>query len=318
MEVGLALPQYDYSVAGERPLRWETAVEWAKAAEAAGLTSVWLADHLFMSIEKYGGPPDPQEGIEPLAGLAALARETTRVALGTLVLCCQLRPPAVLAKALATIDVISGGRLVAGVGAGWNEPEFELAGIPFERPGVRLRQLAEAIDTLRAVWTGAPGAPRCRPAPVQRPHPPIWVGGKGDRLLELVARHADGWNTAWAWTPEEYGERLAVLERACEAVGRDPSTVDRSLGFFVLVGESEADLQRRFERVVEVTPAGVVDGMTLAQWRRGRLVGTVEQVRQQLADWEGRGVSTVIAGLGALPFQVTGMDDLHMLASATR
>jgi alkanesulfonate monooxygenase SsuD/methylene tetrahydromethanopterin reductase-like flavin-dependent oxidoreductase (luciferase family) len=318
VDVGLALPQYDYADRGGNALAWEVVVEWAGEAEKEGLDSVWLADHLFMNIEKYGGAPGRHEGFEPIIGLAALARVTKRVKLGTLVLCCQLRPPTILAKALASIDKLSAGRLIAGVGAGWNEPEYAEAGIAFGSPGERLRQLADTLDVLRRMWTGVDGAPPCRPRPVQQPHPPLWVGGRGDRLLGLVARHADGWNTAWAWTHEAYAERLAVLDRACDALGRDPATITRTVGLYALVGEDEPDLRARFDRLVRCTPPGVLDGVSLDEWRTGRLVGTVDQVRQQLADWDGLGVTHVIAGLGAVPFAVTDVDDLHLLASAIR
>src|SRR5437660_5435364 len=146
MDIGLALPQFDFSVPGEQPLRWATVRHWATRAEALGFHSVWLADHLFFSIEKYGGPRREHGGFDPVVVLGALARATSRVRLGTLVLCAQLRPPAVLAKALATVDVVSNGRLTVGLGAGWYEPEYVAAGIAFERPGVRLAQLAEVVQ----------------------------------------------------------------------------------------------------------------------------------------------------------------------------
>jgi alkanesulfonate monooxygenase SsuD/methylene tetrahydromethanopterin reductase-like flavin-dependent oxidoreductase (luciferase family) len=151
---------------------------------------------------------------------------------------------------------------------------------------------------------------------MQRPHPPLWVGGRGDRLLELVAHHADGWNTVWAQTPEQYRERLAVLEAACERAGRDPTTITRSLGLYALVGENEADLARRWERLQRLSPPGVVDGVTLNEWRRDHLVGTVEQVGEQLATWAGLGVSTFVVGAGALAFSIASSDDVELLATA--
>ena len=102
-------------------------------------------------------------------------------------------------------------------------------------------------------------------------------------MLATVAACADGWNTCWAWTFDAYRERLAVLERACAAVDRDPATVWKSLGLYALVGEDEADLAARFARLQGVTPKGVLDGTTLAEWRVGRLVGTAEEVREQAA-----------------------------------
>src|SRR4051812_50142812 len=130
MDVGLALPQFDFSVPDERPLRWQTTVEYARRAERLGFGSVWLADHLFFDVVKYGGPAEQFDCYDPLAGLAALARVTTAVRLGTLVMSIPLRPPSVLAKAFATLDVLSHGRLVAGIGAGNYEPEFVAAGVP--------------------------------------------------------------------------------------------------------------------------------------------------------------------------------------------
>ena len=312
MQVGLALPQYDYASAG---LGWADVIETARTAEQLGFSSLWLADHLFMSIEKYGGPPGDHFGYEPITALSAVARATTAARIGTLVLCAQLRPATVLAKELATLDVLCGGRLDVGVGAGWNEPEYEAAGIQFERPGVRLRQLADTLTTLQDLLGPEPSIP-IRPPAVQRPHPPLWVGGRGDRLLELVARHADGWNTVWAVERDWYRGRLEVLERACERVGRDPATVQRSVGLYSLVGTSDADVRRRFERLAASAPAGVLDGVDLEQWKSGRLVGTVEEVRDRLGSWSDLGVTTVIAGPGALPFSVIDPDDLHVLASA--
>jgi probable F420-dependent oxidoreductase len=304
VDVGLALPQYDWT----QPVGWEATVEYAQRAEQLGFDSLWLADHLFLSADRYGGPPGDVFGTDPLVALGALARHTTRVRIGTLVLCCQLRPPTALAKQLASVDVLSGGRLTVGLGAGWNEREYLAAGIPFHRPGKRLRELADTIDTLKAMFSGAPDAPPCRPGPTQQPHPPIWVGGKGDRLLQLVAEHADGWNTVWTWTPQQYADRLEVLRQACERASRDPESVTLSVGLFTLVGEDEADLKKRFDLVVG---RGSLD-----EFRQGHLVGTVEQVRAQLGEWRDLGVTTFICSVGPVPFALTDADHLDMIAAA--
>lgn len=325
MRIGLALPQYDYSVAGEDPLTYETIERHAVLAEQWGIDSLWLSDHLFLDLAKYGGPATRYGAFEPVSTLAALARSTARVRLGTLVLLEALRPAAVLAKSLATLDRVSGGRLDVGLGAGWYEPDYEAIGLDLPRPGERIDRLREALAVVGGLMGGetctfagrfhqAHGATVDPPA-AQVPRPPLFVGGKGDRVLRAAADLADGWNTCWVWTPDAYRERLGALERACDAAGRDPATVWRSLGLYALCGEDEADLRARFERMRATGPPGVLDGMDLERFREGRLVGTPEQIREQLAAWDGLGVETVILGVGAVPFQVSHLDDVELLAA---
>jgi len=328
VDVGLALPQYDFSVPGESPLRWETLIGWAERAEALGFRSVWLSDHLFLDISRYGAPPGDHGCFDPLVALAAIARRTSSVRLGTLTMCGPLRAATMLAKALATLDVVCGGRLTVGLGAGWYEPELATAGLTLDAPGVRLARLAESVQVVRGMFGGGPfsfdgryeraNEARCQPRPVQRPAPPVWVGGKGDRLIDLAGRHADGWNTAWVWDPEDWADRALVLDAACERAGRDPLSVTRSVGLYALAGEDEADLRRRFSRLQELSPPGVLDGVELAEWRRGRLVGTVEQVGEQVRAWEALGVSSLVLTAGAVPFALGAEDDVVLLADACR
>jgi alkanesulfonate monooxygenase SsuD/methylene tetrahydromethanopterin reductase-like flavin-dependent oxidoreductase (luciferase family) len=326
MRIGLALAQYDYSVAGERPLRFETIVEHARLAEQHRAESVWLSDHLFLDLSKYGGSAEREACYDPIVTLAALARAVPRVRLGTLVLLEALRPAAVLAKALATVDCVSGGRLDVGLGAGWYEPEYDALGMEMPRPGVRLDRLVDALEVVKGLLGGGPftydGAHHRareatnRPAAVQRPRPRVFVGGKGDRLLRLAARHADGWNTCWVWTPDAYAQRVRVLDDACASIGRDPATMWRTLGLYALCGEDERDLERRFERLREVSPKGVLDGIDLATFRVGRLVGTVDEVRAQVRAWERLGVDALILGVGAVPFQISDRSDVELLLDA--
>ncbi|GMU79263.1 MAG: LLM class F420-dependent oxidoreductase [Acidimicrobiia bacterium] len=324
MRFGLALPQYDYSVPGESPLRYETVAHHARMAETWGLDSLWLSDHLFLDLAKYGGPATRYGAFEPIATLAALSTVVTRARLGTLVLCEALRPAAVLAKSLATLDRVTGGRLDVGLGAGWYEPDYEAIGMPMPGPGLRVERLREALTVVGGLLGGGPmsfdgryhrarGATVDPPA-LQVPRPPLFVGGKGDRVLRSAAALADGWNTCWVWTPDGYRERLAVLDRECEALDRDPATVWRSLGLYALCGEDERDLERRFERLRRNSPPGVLDGVTLAEWRVGRLVGTPAQVGEQVEAWRALGVETIILGVGSVPFHVGALDDVELLA----
>jgi len=325
MQVGLALPQYDYSVAGEDPLGFATIVEYARLAARVGADSVWLSDHLFLDLARYGGSPARAGCYDPLVTLAAIARLVPDVRIGTLVMCEALRPPSILAKALATLDRISDGRLDVGLGAGWYEPEYEAVDLPMPRPGVRLDRLVEALDIVRGMIGGRPLRAettfngtidaRCLPGSLQQPSPRVFAGGKGDRLLRVAAAHADGWNTCWVWTPHAYRERLDVLERACEDIERDPATVWRSLGLYALCGEDEHDLARRFTRLATSSPQGVLAD-DLASFRDGRLVGTVDEVQDQVRAWEAFGVETLIVGVGAVPFQVSALDDVELVLHA--
>ncbi len=328
MRIGLALPHYDCSIAGENPLGFDTLLQHAQAAEHAGYDSLWISDHLTWDLAKYGGGPQRYGVFEAMTTLAALARTTQRVRIGSLVLCAALRSPGVLAKAIAATDQFSNGRLDIGLGAGWYEPDYAALGTPMPRAGERLEQLDEYLQILRGLLHSQDpvtlqGAHYCVAGATNDPGPrqdklPLFVGGKGDRLLRMIARHGVGWNTCWAWTPDAYRERLGMLERSCEAVERDPATIWRTLGLYALCGESERDLQRRFDRMVTMTPDGVLDGMSLAQWRTGRLVGTVQQIGEQAEEWESLGVETVICGVGAVPFQTTTFDDIEMIRSAFR
>jgi probable F420-dependent oxidoreductase len=308
MRVGVALPHYDFSFPG-KGLTWEAMGEMAEWAERAGFHSAWVSDHYFFDISRYGGPAGPRACFDPLATLAGLAPTTHSLILGTLVLAVGLRPPSVLAKTVASLDRLSGGRFELGLGAGWNEPEYRAAGLSFPSARVRLAELGEAAELVRAMtgaeratWSGhsfrvddAPNLPAAKRRPV-----PIWIGAKGDRALRVVARHADGWNVVWRWTPDSYEERLQVLEKACREVGRDPAEIRRSVGLITLLGESRRDLQARLRRWQETAPPGVVTdpGGPTAD----RLVGTPEQVVEMLAEFQALGVEELVANFAPLPF----------------
>ena len=216
--------------------------EIACQAETDGFDSVWLADHLL-----YRDPGEPTRGIwESWTILAALAEATRRVELGTLVLCNSFRNPAVLAKMATAADEVSAGRLILGIGAGWNEPEYQAFGMPFDH---RVGRLEEALQILRPLLRDGHvdfagqyyQARNCDDAPRgPRPEgPPLMVGGEGPRLLRLAAQHADLWNTGYMGQPETMAGPLARIEAACRQVGRDPAT----LGVTALIGLWFPDLQ---------------------------------------------------------------------------
>lgn len=336
MRIGLALPHYDTSLAGE-PVTWTGLRSVARVAEEAGLDSLWVSDHLFLDWGRYGGPDTPQGSLECWTTAAAVAASTSRIRVGTLALCNDFRPPALLAKMAGSLDRLSGGRLDIGLGAGWYEQEYKRAGLDFDRPGIRIERLGEAVEIVKRLLEGEEltfggshyrieGAV-CRPGPAPGRQPPVWVGGKGDRLLATAARVADGWNMSWLGSVETYRDRSLVATRACEAVGRDPVTLRRSVGAYALVGRNEADARARFRRLAERTPAGVLgstNGNTAVSWdvfRRDHFAGTAAEVTDRLGSLRDLGVEEVIVTLGTLPFQVADEEDVEQigeLASALR
>ena len=206
-------------------------VETAKTAEGLGFNSFWLFDH-FMPFF-FGKKKDY---LEAWTTLSALSAETSSIRLGTLVTCVSYRNPALLAKISSTIDVLSGGRLEFGIGAGWYSAEYEAYGFPFPRAGVRLAQLKEAISIIKGMWMnplftfeGKYYTVRdavCEPKPLQVPHPPILIGGSRPKMLELMAREADIANFGY----KVLGLRKAsfTLDALCKKVGRAPSQLVKS------------------------------------------------------------------------------------------
>ncbi|MHA7652998.1 LLM class flavin-dependent oxidoreductase [Mycobacterium sp. ML4] len=251
----------------------------SQQAERYGFDSVWLCDHfLTISPDDYvkdagiagepsgadsSAPPSSLPLLECWTALSALARDTTRIRLGTSVLCNSYRHPSVLAKMAATLDVISEGRLDLGMGAGWFQREFDAYGIPFPTVGERVSALAESLDVMKAVWTEPNPTYRgrfytldgaiCDPPPVQRPHPPLWIGGEGDRVQRIAARSAQGLNVRW-WSPEQVTRRRDFLNGACESAGRDPQTLRLSVTVLLAPtdsAEQEARIRAEFASIPE-------------------------------------------------------------------
>ena len=233
MRIGVVLPIAQVEADGQAT-PYATLRAIAIAAEGAGFDSVWVFDHLlFRSDGEEGGIH------ECWTILAAIAEATRRVELGTLVMCTGFRNPALLAKMAATLDHISGGRLILGLGSGWHDPEYEAFGYPTDHKVSRFEESLAVITSLiregRADLDGrfvtARDAVLLPPA---RPDIPILIAAKKPRMLELTARHADAWNLAWFGLPDE---RLAgvrgELAAACARVGRDPSTLTDTVGVTV-------------------------------------------------------------------------------------
>jgi probable F420-dependent oxidoreductase len=218
--------------------RWADVLAMARLAEEAGFDSLWVMDHLLMRFPGWEARP---VGVwEGWSLLAALAAATTRVALGPFVACTGYRNPALLAKMAATVDEISGGRLILGLGAGNHEPDYAAFGYPFDHRAGRFEEalaivhalLREGAVDFRGTYHEARGCELRPRGP--RPHgPPILVGAKGPRLLRLAAAYADAWNPSWTADPARIPPLRAKVDAACAEVGRDPATLERTAAVLV-------------------------------------------------------------------------------------
>ena len=260
--------------------------------EALGFHSVVIADHVVFPVRiasKYpytvsGAFPGDGDTLEQLTLTAFVAAHTRRLRLVTSVMILPHRPPVLAAKMLATLDVLSAGRLTVGVGVGWLREEFEALGAPdFDRRGAASDEI---LTIFKRLWTGAPTRfsgeffrfedVRCLPAPLQKPHPPIWIGGHSGAALRRVARHGDGWhpvgaNPASMLGPAELRERIAELRRLTEAEGRDPGalTIAYKAPLYDVQLGGEAGARRPFS-------------------------GTDDQVREDIAAYAALGVHELI------------------------
>jgi F420-dependent oxidoreductase-like protein len=252
---GLQLPNFTFPDVPDDEM-FEHVADLAVAGEESGFDSVWVMDH-FWQLPPLGGPTQPMlEGYTLLGGLAA---RTRRVKLGTLVTGVTYRNPALLAKMVTTLDIVSGGRAMLGIGAAWYEEEHDGLGFDFPRDGERLDRLEEALRICRAMFTEE--APSFEgkhyriekalniPRPIQRNGPRIMVGGSGEkRTLRLVAQYADMCNVFGS--PDSIRHRLDVLHRHCADVGRDPSeiTTSRLGSLFLSSSPEEAEQTEGFLR----------------------------------------------------------------------
>jgi alkanesulfonate monooxygenase SsuD/methylene tetrahydromethanopterin reductase-like flavin-dependent oxidoreductase (luciferase family) len=256
---------------------------WREADQLPVLEHAWLWDHLVPLRGEITGA-----ALEAWTLLSALAAQTSRLRLGVIVTSNRLRSPTLLAKMAATVDVIAAGRLDFGIGAGASRVagpnpgirEFAAYGVPLVSPGQAVADLAEACAVIRRLWTAAEpfdyDGPTlhlrdavCEPKPVQRPHPPIMIGGAGDRVLRVAAEHAGIWNCAIPGAAE-FRMRDLVLREHCAAIGRDPDEIVRSMQTVVRCAEPGAAAAAR-EWLLEVIEAGVTH-LVLAPVLAGRPV----------------------------------------------
>ena len=258
--------------------KWNTSVNIAVLAEELGFDSIWVYDH-FHNVPK----PAHEAVFECWTTIAAISQRTSRIRLGQMVGCNSYRNPALLAQITSTVDVISGGRLDWGIGAGWYENEYKGYGYEFAKPSDRIGMLRETVEIVKSMWTQPETSydgkfykvsrAHCDPKPLQQPTPPVWIGGGGEQLtLRVVAEHADVSN--FGSSLEEFIKKREILKSHCAAVGRDEDTIRKTISSEVFIRETEKEIEQ----------AGSKNpwGLAADQWREKALVGTPEQVSEKI------------------------------------
>ena len=227
--------------------KWNAAVRIAQRAEELGFDSIWVYDH-FHNVPR----PAHEAVFECWTVMAAISQLTTKIRLGQMVGCNLYRPPALLAKITSTLDVISGGRVDWGIGAGWYENECRGYGYPFPVPKERIAMLRESVEIVKSMWSQEETTydgkhyqlvrANCDPKPLQSPRPPIWIGGGGEQLtLRVVAQHADHSN--FGGSADEFARKIEILKGHCAAVGRDPDEIGKTTSGEILIRDTEKELR---------------------------------------------------------------------------
>jgi F420-dependent oxidoreductase-like protein len=301
-------------IEGQEGVTWEQWLSLALACEEHGFEALFRSDHYYSVV----GAPD-RGSTDAWTLLAALAARTERVRLGTLVSPVTFRHPTVLAKAATTVDEISGGRAELGLGAGWWTEEHQTHGFPFPPVSERMEILAEQLEIVHGLFKepvfsfegrhytlrDCPFAPK----PVQEPHLPVIVGGKGGAgIAQLAARWADEYNTFFV-RPDEARERFARVRAAVDAEGRDQDAFVTSLMTQVVVGADRPELIRRVERLMDIDPedASSPDEYLASLEAQGGVVGTPGQAVERFGAFEEAGVQRIM-------LQDLLVDDLEMVA----
>ena len=283
------------------------AIDACVEAERLGYDSVWVADHLVHGFD--------DAILEGWTTLSVIAGRTSSIRLGTIHLAQPFRAPALTAKMAATLDVLSGGRLIFFYDCGWQEAEVRMYGLDWPTEDERIERMEESLELITRLWQAespvnfrgrfyvTDGA-LCRPAPLQRPRPPIWLGeARHARWADAVARHADGWNSVPA-NPARLQQKLALVRAACERADRDFSQLELSLEIQVLVAPTEAEVKERTRAIANLPASkrGEIrhdildylrseDGRPLHASIDDWLVGTPGAVAEQLATYQQRGIS---------------------------
>lgn len=278
MKLGLQQPNHTFRVPNSEI--FSTVERVALEAEDLGFDSFFVMDHL-MQIPGLNPSIDPI--LEGWSTIAALAASTSKIRLGTMVTCNTFRSPTLLAKMAATVDNISRGRLIMGIGAGWYKEELRAYGYQNQLLGERFGRLEEGIQILKLMWSGKTTNfsgkyyrvkdAVCNPAPIQEPHPPIVVGGDGERItLRIAAKYADGCNVFGGADLGRLRRKLSALREHCNRLGRDYNRVWKTGLGRVIIGKNESDLKEKIKKYVPKEPTTGATGITTFENRLQRFI----------------------------------------------
>ena len=295
MHIGAFIPQgWRMDLSGV-PIneQWETIINSANKIEELGYHSLWVYDH-FHTVPS----PTQDPTYECWSLMAALSQTTSKVRLGQMCTCNSYRNPAYLTKVASTIDVMSGGRLEYAIGAGWYDQEYKAYGYDYPSAGVRLKMLEESLIIYKKMTTEDEASFEGeyyqinkainQPKPIQKPHPPLWVCGGGEKVtLKLLARYGDYGN--WDVDVEGFINKSNILREHCENENREFSDIGRTLHTNVIIGENQADLDSKIDKISEFT--SIPKDMYLSK----PLVGVKNKVFEKIDEFESHGCSYLIA-----------------------
>jgi probable F420-dependent oxidoreductase len=284
-------------------------VETAQLAEKLDLDSVWMSDHLMYTVPNKGS-------LEVFTSLSAIAARTKKMTIGTKVVCAPFRHPALIAKAGATLDIISGGRFILGVGAGWYKKEFEAFGFPFER---KTSVMHEAVEIVRMLWEKPSvdydgkfymikdGA--CLPKPLQKPHPPIWIGSSGPRMLKLTAELGDGWVIPNP-TVKEYRQKLSTIRKHARKIGKKSEQIEAGYYAYASISSDSEEARKIAEdQILPERRRAIRPNLTIKDIEEICLVGNPDEWISRIEEYVKAGAEHIIVKI--VP---TNHETLHLYA----
>ena len=284
--------------------RFEDIVSTVRECERRGFDSIWLKDNFLPWIQSYVKDgkntaatcePDDDLMLECWTTLSSLALITHRIRLGAILVNSYRTPPSLLAKMVSTLDIISRGRLEFGLSAGWYRKEFEAYGFDFLNASTRVEMMEESIKIIKMMLTeNSPvsfsgkyfkvNGAICNPKPIQRPYPPLWIGGSGERTIEIAAKYANGWNYGLC-SYEEYVAKLSLLKNCCKIVNRDYQNIMKGWQGLIIIGKHEEDVQIKISDL-QSKKRIEDDGISKIS-----VAGTIEEIQTEIAKYIRIGVN---------------------------